>query len=283
MKEQSDRERLRRTCQGQLECDLLLGGWWLPIGKLKAVEVVRSMAQVASGSGGGAVEGAPGKAARVEARSEGPPKPRSFDSPEVVAKARRLEQVAEKVRECRKCPLYEARTNGVPGEGHPDARIVFVGEAPGADEDAQGRPFVGRAGKLLTNIIEGMGLKRSEVFIGNILKSRPPDNRDPSALEIAACIDHLYEQLDIIEPEIIVALGAYASRTLLDSKDSIGRLRGKVHEYYPHPMARPIKLVATYHPAYLLRNYSTDSRRRVWDDMKMVLRELNLPVPGKKK
>ncbi|KPK76316.1 MAG: hypothetical protein AMJ79_07075, partial [Phycisphaerae bacterium SM23_30] len=125
-----------------------------------------------------------------------------------------MENVAQKIRECTKCPLYQTRTNAVPGEGHPDARLVFVGEAPGADEDAQGRPFVGRAGKLLTNIIEAMGLKRADVFIGNILKCRPPGNRYPSVSEIAACIDHLYEQLDIIEPEIIVALGAYAARTL---------------------------------------------------------------------
>ena len=103
----------------------------------------------------------------------------------------------------------------------------------------------------------------------------------PSATEIAACIDHLYEQLDIIEPEIIVALGAYAAQTLLDTKDPIGRLRGRVHQYYPHPMAQPIKLVATYHPAYLLRNYSTESRQRVWDDMQMVLQELHLPIPSR--
>jgi len=261
MKEQPDQERLIRTVQGQLECDLLLGGRWLPIGTLEAQEAVRPE----------------GKEKEMVKQTM----VRPADSPEVTEKNRRLEATAQKVRKCTKCSLHETRTNGVPGEGHPDARIVFVGEAPGADEDAQGRPFVGRAGKLLTNIIEAMGLKRSDVFIGNILKSRPPGNPDPAATEITACIDYLYEQLDIIEPEIIVALGAYSARTLLESKDSIGHLRGRVHEYYPHPMARPIKLVATYHPAYLARNYSTETRRRIWDDMQMVLGELGLPVPKK--
>ena len=260
---QSERQRLFRTVQDQLESDLLLGGRWLPIGRLKTPKPI-TLDQPAAKS--------------VEQSAT-----RSQDDSVVKEKNQRLEVVADKIRKCSQCQLDKTRTSAVPGEGHGDARIVFVGEAPGADEDAQGRPFVGRAGKLLTSIIEAMGLKREDVFIGNILKCRPPGNRDPSAMEITACIDHLYEQLDVIEPEIIVALGAYAARTLLDTKDPIGRLRGRVHEYYPHPMARPIKLVATYHPAYLLRNYSVDSRRRVWDDMRMVLRELNLPVPKKKK
>ncbi len=136
---------------------------------------------------------------------------------------------------------------------------------------------------MLTSIIEAMGLKREEVFIGNILKSRPPGNRDPQATEIVACIDYLYDQLEIIEPEIIVALGAYAAKTLLDSTEPIGKLRGRIHEYYPTPMHDPIKLVATYHPAYLVRNYSKDTRQRIWDDIKMVLNELNLPIPKTKK
>lgn len=200
--------------------------------------------------------------------------------PKIVAeKQKKLEALAKRVRKCTQCPLHETRTHGVPGEGNPDAWIVFVGEAPGADEDAQGRPFVGRAGQLLTKIIEAMGLKREDVYIGNILKCRPPGNRDPQDLEITACVDYLYEQLDIIQPEIIVALGAHAARTLLKSREAIGRLRGRIHQFYPSPMREPIKLVATYHPAYLLRNYTQDSRRRVWDDMQLVLKELRLPIP----
>ena len=193
--------------------------------------------------------------------------------------AGRMERIAGRVRACRRCPLGELRTNAVPGEGGWRGCIAFIGEAPGADEDAQGRPFVGRAGKLLDKIIAAMGLKRQDVFIGNILKCRPPDNRDPRPDEIVKCLPYLQEQLDVLKPETIVALGAHAARTLLDNNKSIGQLRGKFHDYYPGAMAKPIKLMATYHPAYLLRNYSDASRRAVWEDMQQVLKELGLPIP----
>lgn len=265
MSEQTSKKRLINTIKAQLESELVMGGKWLPVGKIDLTAAVK-----------------PQKDRPVEQTQE--VKVSSPADTKVVAqKHERLEAVAAAVNKCTKCPLYETRTQGVPGEGNPNARLVFVGEAPGADEDAQGRPFVGRAGKLLTSIIEAMGLKRQDVFIGNILKSRPPGNRDPQITEITACIDYLYEQFDIIEPEIIVALGAYAARTLLDSTESIGKLRGRVHDYYPTPMHAPIKLIATYHPAYLLRNYSVDTRRRVWEDMKLVLRELQLPLPQGRK
>jgi uracil-DNA glycosylase family 4 len=197
----------------------------------------------------------------------------------VSEKAAELEKIAEEVKKCCKCGLGALRTNAVPGEGNPDARIMFVGEAPGADEDAQGRPFVGRAGQLLDKIINACGLKRSDVFIANILKCRPPDNRDPRADEIISCLPYLQRQIEIIEPEIIVALGAHAARTLLNSTKSIGQLRGQFHEYYAGIGRPPIKLMATYHTAYLLRNYTSENRRRVWEDMKKVLAELGLPVP----
>ncbi|MHC4094696.1 MAG: uracil-DNA glycosylase [Planctomycetota bacterium] len=195
-----------------------------------------------------------------------------------------LEKVAEEVRRCCKCGLGSSRTNAVPGEGDPNARIMFVGEAPGADEDAQGRPFVGRAGKLLDKIITACGLKRSDVFIGNILKCRPPENRDPTAEEIISCLPYLQRQIEIIKPEIIVALGAHAARTLLNTNKSIGQMRGQFHEYYAGLGKPPIKLMATYHTAYLLRNYSQENRQKVWEDMKKVLAELGLPIPerGKK-
>jgi DNA polymerase len=196
-------------------------------------------------------------------------------------KQAKLDAIAEEVRKCCKCGLGTSRTNAVPGEGNPDARIVFVGEGPGADEDAQGRPFVGRAGHLLDKIINVMGLKRSDVYICNILKCRPPENRDPRPDEVAHCLPYLQEQLEIIEPEIIVALGAHAARTLLDNTKSIGQLRGRFHDYYLSLGKPPIKLMATYHPAFLLRSYSPENRRRVWEDMKKVLSELNLPVPEK--
>lgn len=194
--------------------------------------------------------------------------------------ARDMERIAGEVRACRRCPLGDLRTNAVSGEGNAQARIAFVGEAPGADEDAQGRPFVGRAGKLLDKIIAAMGFEREEVFIGNVLKCQPPKNRDPRPEEIVKCMPFTQEQLEIIKPEIIVALGAHAARTLLDTTKPIGQLRGKFHDYYPGAMAKPIKLMATYHPAYLLRNYSEASRRAVWEDMQQVLTELGLPIPG---
>ncbi len=197
----------------------------------------------------------------------------------VAEKAAELEKIAEEARQCCKCTLGSSRTNAVPGEGNPDARIMFVGEAPGADEDAQGRPFVGRAGQLLDKIIIACGLERGDVFIGNILKCRPPGNRDPRPEEIISCIPYLQKQIEMIEPEILVALGAHAAKTLLKSTKSIGALRGQFHEYHAGIGRPPVKLMATYHPAYLLRNYSPDNRRKVWEDMKKVLAELDLPVP----
>ncbi|MBN2182959.1 MAG: uracil-DNA glycosylase [Sedimentisphaerales bacterium] len=201
------------------------------------------------------------------------------DTMAVAEKASELEKIAEQTRQCRLCDLGSSRTNAVPGDGNPNARIMFIGEAPGADEDAQGKPFVGRAGQLLDKIIAACGLKRSEVYIGNILKCRPPENRDPRAEEIISCLPYLQKQIEIIEPEIIVALGAHAARTLLDTTKSIGQLRGHFEEYYAGIGHPPIKLMATYHPAYLLRNYSQENRKRVWEDMKKVLAELDLPIP----
>jgi uracil-DNA glycosylase family 4 len=207
------------------------------------------------------------------------PQQKKDDDMTTAEKAAELEKIAEEVKQCCKCDLGSTRTNAVPGEGNPNARIMFVGEGPGADEDAQGRPFVGRAGQLLDKIITACGLKRSDVYIGNILKCRPPDNRDPRADEIISCLPFLQRQIEIINPEIIVALGAHAARTLLNTTKSIGQLRGQFLEYYAGINRPPIKLMATYHPAYLLRNYSQENRRRVWDDMKKVLAELGLPVP----
>jgi len=201
------------------------------------------------------------------------------DDSAVAESAGGLEKIADEVRQCRKCELGSLRTNAVPGEGNPNARILFIGEGPGADEDAQGRPFVGRAGQLLDRVITAMGLKRSDVYIANILKCRPPDNRDPRPDEIINCLPYLQRQIELINPEIIVALGAHAAKTLLNTNKSIGQLRGQFHEYYAGIGRVPIKLMPTYHTAYLLRNYSKENRQRVWEDMKKVLAELGLPVP----
>ena len=198
-----------------------------------------------------------------------------------VEAGKELEAIAAEVGQCRKCQLGSIRKHSVPGEGHPRARIMFVGEAPGADEDAQGRPFVGRAGQLLDKIIVACGLQRNEVFIGNILKCRPPENRDPRPDEIVNCLPYLQRQIEIINPDIIVALGGHAAKTLLNTVKPIGQLRGQFHEYYGGIGRPPIQLMATFHPAYLLRNYSEQNRRYVWEDMKRVLAELGLPVPDR--
>jgi len=184
------------------------------------------------------------------------------------------------VRGCRKCGLCESRSNTVFGVGDAQAQLVFVGEAPGFEEDRQAIPFVGRAGQLLTRMILAMGLRREDVYICNVLKCRPPNNRDPAADEIAACSPYLFEQLSIIKPEVIVALGAPAARTLLNSTDSIGRLRGTFHEFAPPgtPFAHhPIPVMATYHPAYLLRQPGEKSK--AWADLQLVMRRLGLSSP----
>jgi uracil-DNA glycosylase len=160
------------------------------------------------------------------------------------------------------CQLCRTRTNLVFGSGNPNARLMFVGEAPGRDEDLQGLPFVGRAGQLLTRIIESIGLKRDEIYICNILKCRPPDNRAPFPTEILACEPYLQRQIDIVKPEVICALGKFAAQTLLGVQTPITQLRGKFYDY------NGIKLMPTFHPAYLLRN--PGDKRLVWEDMKKI-------------
>ncbi len=205
-------------------------------------------------------------------------------NPQSVAEAaQELAAVAAEAGQCRKCQLGSLRRNCVPGEGHPRARIMFVGEAPGADEDAQGRPFVGRAGQLLDKIITACGLEREDVFIGNILKCRPPENREPRPDEIIQCMPYLQRQIEIIQPEVLVALGGHAAKTLLNTVKGISQLRGQFQEYYAGIGRPPIKLMPTFHPAFLLRNYSEQNRRYVWEDMKKVLTELGLPVPERGK
>ena len=184
------------------------------------------------------------------------------------------------VKGCIKCQLHETRTNTVFGQGNTAARLVFVGEAPGREEDLQGLAFVGRAGQLLTKMIAAMGLTRDEVFICNILKCRPPDNRDPAPDEIASCWPYLDEQLQIIQPEVIVALGRPAAQTLLRTKESIGRLRGQWHDYYISgiPMVgEATPLMATYHPAYLLRNPA--DKNKAWSDLQQVMQKLGMKMP----
>lgn len=172
---------------------------------------------------------------------------------------------------CQKCRLHPTRTKVVFGTGDRKARLMFVGEAPGADEDEQGLPFVGRAGQLLTKIIEAMGLGREDVYIANCLKCRPPQNRPPMPDEIAACDPFLKRQIELVKPTVICALGKHAAQTLLQTETPISQLRGKFFDY------RGTKLIPTYHPAYLLRNPA--EKATVWKDCQLIMKELGLPLP----
>lgn len=207
--------------------------------------------------------------------------PRTHSLAELEPRIQSLRQLdEEQVKVCTKCTLCETRTKTVFGQGNAGARLVFVGEAPGHDEDLQGLAFVGKAGQLLTKMIEAMGLTRDQVYICNILKCRPPENRDPAPNEISSCWPYLDQQLRIISPEVIVALGKPASQTLLRSTESIGRLRGNWHDYYTSgspSVGEPTALMPTFHPAYLLR--SPGEKVKAWSDLKMVMARLELPLP----
>jgi DNA polymerase len=181
-----------------------------------------------------------------------------------------LLQIREDLGECTRCKLHRGRNKLVFGDGNPKAKLVFVGEGPGRDEDMQGLPFVGRAGKLLTQMIEAMGLQRKDVYICNVVKCRPPENRAPERDEVAACSPYLIRQIDTIAPQVIVCLGSIAAQTLLETTRGISQFRGQWLEF------RGRKLMATYHPAYLLRNPS--AKGEVWKDLQKVMAELGLEV-----
>ena len=199
-------------------------------------------------------------------------------------KAERLARLAAKAAACRRCEhLASFRTNVVFGEGNPEAALMFVGEAPGADEDEQGRPFIGRAGQTLTKMIQAMGLTREEVYIGNILKCRPdmpkgaPGNRKPTPEEMKTCMPYILSQIEIIQPRALVALGATAVEALLDAKVPISRLRGKFVDF------RGIPLMPTFHPSYLLHNPTNETKRKVWEDLLLVMETLKLPISEKQR
>lgn len=192
----------------------------------------------------------------------------------IIIKDRSLEEIERQVEGCKLCGLSTTRANTVFGVGDKSAKILFVGEAPGAEEDKTGEPFVGRAGKLLTDMITAMGFSRGEVYIANIIKCRPPGNRDPLPSEVASCEPYLKRQIAMIEPEVICALGAVAAKTLLRVNTPISKLRGEFHQYENTP------LLPTYHPAYLLRNPS--AKKDAWEDLQMILKKLGLKAPANK-
>ena len=211
-----------------------------------------------------------------EAGLEAVPQRQAAPAAAVLDSAARLRAVAEQVAGCRACGLCEGRQRTVPGEGSSSAQLVCVGEGPGAAEDRQGRPFVGPAGQLLDRILQsGMGLRREEVFIANVVKCRPPGNRDPLPEEVAACTPYLREQLGAIRPKVVLALGRHAAHHLLGGDAPLSRLRGRIH---PLPGLEPTGVVVTYHPAYLLRNPS--AKADTWKDVQLAMGALGLPLPS---
>jgi DNA polymerase len=207
---------------------------------------------------------------QIVAPVRAPPHPGTPD-PEPSLKLAVLEQVREEIGECTRCKLHKGRKSIVFGVGSAEARLMFVGEAPGEEEDIQGFPFVGKAGQLLTKMIEAMGLRRDDVYICNTVKCRPPNNRNPEPDELAACEPFLKGQLAAVKPEVIVTLGKFAAQALLRDQTPITRLRGQWREYAGIPV------MPTFHPAYLLR--SPGEKARVWEDLKQVMKKLDLPLP----
>jgi uracil-DNA glycosylase len=199
----------------------------------------------------------------------------------MVAAGATLEQIRADIGDCTLCGLHKGRTNLVFGTGNPKAELMFIGEAPGADEDQQGLPFVGRAGQLLNNMIAAMGLKREDVYIANIIKCRPPQNRTPEREECETCSPFLMRQIAAIDPKVIVALGAVAAKTLLAMNSSMSELRGRFYEFSPTGIGGvpPVKLAVTYHPAFLLRD--PRQKKEAWKDLQMVMKFLGLKPSSK--
>jgi len=191
----------------------------------------------------------------------------------IVDRAAALRILREDIGECTRCALHKGRNKLVFADGDPNARLMFIGEGPGADEDAQGLPFVGRAGQLLNNMIGAMGLKRDEVYIANVVKCRPPGNRTPEPDEANTCVQFLFRQIEVVRPEVIVALGATAATYLLGQRQPLAGLRGRVHSF------RGTKLIVTYHPAFLLRD--PRQKKEAWSDLQIAMRELGLKPPGR--
>jgi DNA polymerase len=224
----------------------------------------------------GARPAPPARAARQIPAPHVPPIP----PPTPCEKLDQLVAIEKELLRCGACRVGPGRTKLVFGEGNPEAQLVFVGEAPGQEEDLHGRPFVGRAGELLTKMIGAMGLRRQDVYICNVLKCRPPGNRAPLTDEVAACKDTLLRQLKIIRPKVIVTLGNPATHAVLQTTEGIMTIRGRWRRMpTDDPVLADIKVMPTYHPSFVLRNHTPEIRKHVWDDLKEVLRELGLPVP----
>lgn len=250
--------RRMRILKQHLKTDRLLGVRAVPMGTPQAEAVGDSAGAYAF------KEAAAGTASR-------PPLPLP-----VLDRQQKIEALGQmdeqEVRGCTACVLCENRIQTVFGEGDPDARIMFVGEGPGQNEDEQGRPFVGRSGDLLDKQIQAMGFKRSDVYIANVVKCRPPNNRTPLANEVEACSGYLRRQIEIIRPNVIITLGGPAAKLVLGTSEGITRIRGAWHEYTA--VNPPVPVMPTFHPAYLLRQYTKENRAKVWSDLKAALGRL---------
>jgi uracil-DNA glycosylase len=209
----------------------------------------------------------------IAPRKPFPTPPEIADAVPAAERGKFLQLIREDIGDCTRCALHKGRNKIVFGDGSPTARLMFVGEGPGADEDAQGIPFVGKAGQLLNNMIAAMGLKREEVYIANVVKCRPPGNRTPEPDEGNTCSPFLFRQIDVIRPQVLVALGATAATYLLGQRQPLAGLRGRVHAF------RGSQLIITYHPAYLLRD--PRQKKEAWADLQIAMRELGLKGPGK--
>jgi uracil-DNA glycosylase family 4 len=254
-----ERDHLTQAARQLLAIEELLGGPFLPARRRPLPEPV------------GTDEPAPARAA--SAADAAAARSQKADA------LRRIDQ--QEVSPCTRCALAAGRHNTVFGEGDPDAELMFIGEAPGHDEDMSGRPFVGRAGELLTRMIQAMGLTRDDVFIGNILKCRPPGNRAPQPDEVDACWDYLVRQIQIIQPTVIVALGNPAAHALLDTRVGITKLRGQWQLLPPIGEGLAgLRVMPTFHPAYVLRQYTRDNRQKVWSDLQKVMEILRLAPPA---
>ncbi len=253
--------RLGRKVRQHLRTDALLGVEAVPLGQARAAETVADAAPQALPQSN-----------RVAAK----PAPSHGDR---TVKLQLLEAMdRDEVKGCVKCALSSGRTHTVFGEGDADARLLFIGEGPGQTEDELGRPFVGRAGELLDKQITAMGLTREQVYIANIVKCRPPQNRVPAPDEVQACFDYLLRQIEIIQPEVIVTLGGPATKTILQTSDGITKIRGTWFEFTGLVLrgGEAIPVMPTFHPAYLLRSYTVDNRRKVWSDLQQVMQRLGI-------
>jgi uracil-DNA glycosylase family 4 len=255
MQEGTGPDLLRRQIEATLRSLQAAGVGWLPKGPPLEIQVTPSAGPT-----------------DPEARSS----PAEVPMASLAARRKALEVLAERVSGCPRCKeLVATRTQTVFGDGSAGAELCFIGEAPGADEDAQGKPFVGAAGQLLNRIINACGMERSEVYICNIIKCRPPGNRTPLPDEAEHCREYLEEQLGLVRPKFIVCLGSTVATSLLGTKRPLSQLRGKFHEY------RGAQVLCTYHPAYLLPHRNPAKKKEVWDDMKMLLEKMGRPIPKK--